>query len=47
MMGNLTWALIVTILIEMGVLLLLGEKRRKVLLASVIINILTGIILFF
>lgn len=43
MMGNLTWALIVTILIEMGVLLLLGEKRRKVLLASVIINILTNI----
>ncbi len=32
-----------TIVIEYGVLALLGEKRRKVLLSSVVINILTNI----
>ena len=43
MIDNLTWALIATILIEWGGLLLLGEKRKKVLLASVVVNILTNI----
>lgn len=36
-------ALLATIMIEIAVLLLLGEKRRKVLLASVVINIITNV----
>ena len=36
-------ALLATIMIEIAVLLLLGEKRRKVLLASVVINIFTNV----
>ena len=36
-------ALVATILIEIAVLLLLGEKRRKVLIASVVINIITNV----
>lgn len=36
-------ALVATILIEIAVLLLLGEKRRKVLLASVVINVITNV----
>lgn len=36
-------ALLATIMIEVAVLLLLGEKRRKVLLASVVINIITNV----
>ena len=39
----LTLTLIPTILIEYGVLLLLGENRRKVLSASVVMNIFTNI----
>lgn len=36
-------ALVATILIEIAVLLLLGEKRRKVIIASVVINIITNV----
>ena len=36
-------ALVATIIIEIAVLLLLGEKRRKVLFASVVINIITNV----
>lgn len=36
-------ALLATIMIEIAVLLLLGEKRRKVLLASVVINVITNV----
>lgn len=36
-------ALVATILIEYGVLLLLGERRRKVLLGSVVVNVLTNV----
>lgn len=36
-------ALVATILIEYGVLIMLGEKRRRVLLSSVVINILTNV----
>lgn len=36
-------ALLATIMIEVAVLLLLGEKRRKVLLASVVINVITNV----
>ena len=36
-------ALIPTILLEMGVLLFLRERRRKVLLGSVAINVLTNV----
>ena len=41
--GQQALALIATILIEYGVLLMMGEKRRRVLLASVVVNILTNI----
>lgn len=37
------WALLSTILIELLVLLQLGERRKKLLLASIIINILTNV----
>ena len=40
---KLTLACIATIIIELGVLLLLGEKRKRVLLSSIAINILTNI----
>ena len=43
MMTLLMTALIPTILIEYGVLLLLMERRRKVLWASVVINIITNV----
>ena len=36
-------ALVATILIELGVLYLLGEKRKWVLLASVVINVATNV----
>lgn len=42
-MQLLLYALIPTILIELAVLLLLRERRRRVLVASVIINILTNV----
>ena len=35
--------LLATIIIDIAVLLLLGEKRRKVLLASVVINVVTNV----
>lgn len=40
---ELLYTLIPTIVIELGVLLLLKEKRKKVLLSSVVINILTNV----
>ena len=40
---KLLYTLIPTILIELAVLWLLREKRRKVLLASVAINVLTNV----
>ena len=43
MMQLLLYALIPTILIELAVLLLLRERRRRVLVASVIINFLTNV----
>ena len=36
-------ALVATIVIEYGVLLALGERRRRVLLGSVVMNILTNV----
>ena len=36
-------ALVATVLIELGVLYLLGEKRKRVLLASVVINVATNV----
>lgn len=35
--------LLATIVIEWGVLLFIGERRRKVLLASVVMNVLTNV----
>ena len=35
--------LVMTILIELGVLLLLRERRKKILISSVVVNILTNI----
>lgn len=43
MIANLLIALIPTILIELGVLRLLLERRRKVLLSSIAVNVLTNI----
>ena len=43
MVMTLTLALVATVLIEYGVLLFLRERRRKVLWASVCINILTNV----
>ncbi|MBR0046601.1 MAG: hypothetical protein IJP75_06930 [Bacteroidaceae bacterium] len=43
MIQNLLIALIPTILIEFGVLWLLMERRRKVLLSSIAVNVLTNI----
>ena len=39
----MTAALLLTIVIELGVLLLLREQRRKVLVASVAMNIVTNV----
>jgi len=43
MLLKLLYTLIPTIIIELGVLLLLLEKRKKVLISSVFVNILTNI----
>ena len=43
MIGRLLIALIPTILIEGGVLWLMGERRKKVLGASVVVNVLTNV----
>ena len=43
MMMRLLWPLVATIVIELGVLLFLGERRRKVLYGSVVINVLTNV----
>ncbi len=43
MVLNLLYALLPTIVIELAVLWLLGERRRKVLWASVIVNVLTNV----
>ncbi len=43
MAGQLLIALTLTILIELGVLWLLMERRRKVLALSVVINVLTNV----
>ena len=40
---TLSIALVATIIIEYGVLLLLGEQRQRVLLSSVVVNILTNV----
>ena len=42
-LGWMTFALLFTILVEYGMLLLMGEKRRKVLLASIVVNVMTNI----
>ena len=39
----LTGALLSTIVIECGVLLLLGEKRRRVYLLSAVVNVVTNL----
>ena len=36
-------ALVLTILIELGVLLLLGERQKRVLCSSVVVNVLTNV----
>lgn len=41
--GWMSFALLFTIMVEFGMLLLLGEKKRKVLLSSVVVNVLTNI----
>lgn len=43
MAGQLLLSLTLTILIELGVLWLLMERRRKVLALSVVINVLTNV----
>jgi hypothetical protein len=43
MAGQLLLSLTLTILIELGVLWLLMERRRKVLVLSVVINVLTNV----
>jgi hypothetical protein len=43
MMMRLLVPLVATIVIEWGVLLLLGERRRKVLMGSVVMNVLTNL----
>ena len=40
---RLLWPLVATIVIELGVLLFLGERRRKVLYGSVVMNVLTNV----
>lgn len=36
-------ALVLTILIELGVLLLMGEKQKRILWSSVMVNVLTNV----
>lgn len=43
MIGILLLALVPTILIELGVLLLLRERRKRVLWSSVVINVFTNV----
>ena len=43
MLMKMTLALLGTIVIELGVLLLLGENRRRVLWSSVVVNALTNV----
>jgi len=43
MILRLALPLLTTIIIELGVLLFLGERRRKVLWGSVVINVLTNV----
>jgi len=43
MLKMLLWPLVATIVIELGVLFFLGERRRKVLIASVPMNVLTNV----
>lgn len=43
MMMRLLWPLVATIVIEWGVLLFLGERRRRVLYGSVAMNVLTNV----
>ena len=43
MIAKLTIALVPTILIELGVLWLLLERRKKVLLSSIAVNVLTNV----
>ena len=43
MLMKMTLALLGTIVIELGVLLLLGENRRRVLWSSVVVNTLTNV----
>ena len=43
MAGQLLLSLTLTILIELGVLWLLMERRRKVLALSIVINVLTNV----
>lgn len=40
---RLLWPLVATIVIELGVLLFLGERRRKVFYGSVVMNVLTNV----
>ena len=40
---RLLWPLLATIVIELGVLLFLGERRRKVLYGSVVMNVLSNV----
>lgn len=47
MVMRLLWPLAATIVIELGVLLYLGERRGKVLWGSVAVNILTNVPLNF
>ena len=43
MLKMLLMPLVATIVIELGVLLLLGERRRQVLMGSVAMNVLTNV----
>ena len=43
MLKMLLWPLVATIVIELGVLLFMGERRKKVLYGSVVMNVLTNV----
>ena len=43
MLKMLLWPLVATIVIELGVLLFLSERRRKVLYGLVVMNVLTNV----
>ena len=43
LLSTLSLTLLPTIVIEWGVLLLLGERRRRVLWSSVVVNVLTNV----